>query len=81
MNVHVLIISHPHGENVSVHRTEGGALAALLDYVMEWWHDVMDGEPPPKDWKDAIDIYFERMADNGLGHSESYLLEMRALEL
>lgn len=62
IEVFVLVISHKHGEDVSVHRTNEGAMEELYQFVQEWWESRMEG-PLPSDKADAISAYFTEMSD------------------
>jgi hypothetical protein len=79
VTVWVLSIDHRHGTNVYVHETEPGAKDSLVDYVRENWEDEvgrgfseLDAEPPADD-QEAIDAYFDEVAD------ESYILTNEVL--
>lgn len=74
MKVWVLAISHRHGTDVSVHRSEAGALDNLFSYVGDWWeNDAPREEVIPHDRGEAIDRYFELVTD------EFYSLEATEL--
>ena len=77
-HVAVLIISHRHGDIVSVHRTLAGAQRALHAYVAMWWDDELKDasetpEPMPDDEAEAITRYFEVVED------ETYSIELQPL--
>lgn len=64
-------ISHPHGLNLYVHKTEEGLDAKIRSYIKEWWDDRADREAPaefPQSWDflDLRDAYFE-------GHNDELL--------
>lgn len=56
MKVAVLVISHSHGENVTVHGTEESVYDELHKYVKENWKRWMPEIPENK--HDAIHEYF-----------------------
>ena len=78
IKIHILVIDHAHGQNISAHGTEEEAQKALSEYVKENWE--MDAQIP-EDESEAIDAYFEEAAGRGLGHSESYSLEETTVKL
>jgi len=62
--VFVLVITHRHGVNVSVHASEGAAITTLHDYARSWWHEPCAGVPPDAGTPQAvIDTYFDAVAD------------------
>jgi hypothetical protein len=58
--VYVLKITHKHGTDVIVCRTEEEAQTALFEYVSEWWGNEMGGKRMPADHKKAISLYFDK---------------------
>lgn len=60
--VFVLSISHRHGEDHWVHRTEDGAWNSLTAYVRECWDEVFDEDEPIDGVadEDIVDRYFDR---------------------
>ncbi len=64
LGVHVLIISHKYGEDVSVYSSLRLARNVLYDYACEWWDhwDSLVGNPPD-DIDATIDLYFEATAE------------------
>lgn len=60
MKVHILMIHHRYGENVSAHTTAKGAEEALEKYVEAEWEGELR-EPYPKGSTTAVKDYFERM--------------------
>ena len=83
MTVHVLIITHKYGTNVSVFVTCKEAMAELYEFVEEWWGDCGDmhdlPEKPPKNHKKAIDAYFQHQLDHG-SDPEGYEIEQTTLK-
>jgi len=56
--VHVLIITHRHGVNVSVHSSVTKANETLYNYVQrEWDYEIRTPFPGPDD--DPVGIYFD----------------------
>ncbi|MFA9261750.1 MAG: hypothetical protein ACEQSB_00120 [Undibacterium sp.] len=55
--VHILIIHHRQGENVTAHASHEEARKELYDYCLEEWSSSRD--PLPQDHDEAIDEYFE----------------------
>ena len=70
-NVHALLISHRHGTDVNVAKSEKGAMKLLYEYVEEEWHDFMGDAPMPEDRDKAIAAYFEE-AGECAGREEFY---------
>lgn len=60
MKVHVLVINHRHGINISAHDTARGAEEEVGRYVADEWDDEIK-EPYPKDSSTAIKAYFEKV--------------------
>lgn len=60
--VFVLSISHRHGEDHWVHRTEDGAWNSLAAWVRECWDEVFDEDEPIDRVADddIVDRYFDR---------------------
>jgi len=61
MKVHVLVIHHRHGINLSAHDTAKGAEEEVGRYVADEWADEIQGEEYPKDSSTAIKTYFEKV--------------------
>jgi len=78
IRIHVLVIDHEHGQNITVHPTDEDARKTLYEYVEENW-DL--GDFIPDDEGEAIDKYFEDAAGRGFGHSESYSLEETTVKI
>lgn len=61
--VWALLISHRHGEDVTIHTTEVGARGTLAAYVRTWWVEdgpgAKRGEPLPDDPDTAVGAYFD----------------------
>jgi len=62
--VWVLTVEHNSGHDLSLHTTQAGARARLLDYVRTWWNLRVSGAdgtltPIPADPDEAIDLYFD----------------------
>lgn len=74
--VYVLEISHRHGTDHDVYRTEEGALRALAAYVRSYWSEVEQAAGPLEGLTDeeAIDAYFEAYS----WHSEPETYELSA---
>ena len=62
VEVFVLSISHRHGEDYWVHRTEDGAWNSLATWVRECWDEVFDEDEPIDRVtdEDIVDSYFDR---------------------
>lgn len=60
MKVHVVMIHHRHGINLSAHDTAKGAEEEVGRYVADEW-DAEIKEPYPKDSPTAIKDYFEKV--------------------
>ncbi len=60
MKVHVLVIHHRHGINLSAHDTAKGAEEEVGRYVADEWDDEIK-EPYPEDSSTAIKTYFEKV--------------------
>jgi len=58
--IHVLMIHHKHGQNVTAHDTAKGADEELERYVADEW-DAEINEPYPKD--EPVKVYFEKAED------------------
>ena len=58
--VHVLIIEHKHGRDVSVHETDQDALDTVLAYCEQWWSHEFS-EPMPQE--NVVLEYFANMRD------------------
>lgn len=59
--VWVLTISHKHGADVTVHRTEEEAREELASYVEEYWNEWMPDKPVPDTIEEReIDEYFNQ---------------------
>jgi hypothetical protein len=61
--VWILRISHRHGSDVTVHRTQDGAMDALYQYVYQWWSSEGLRGRCPENRDRAIARYFEAQAD------------------
>lgn len=69
--VYVLTICHRHGDHVSVHRTEEGALKRLAAYCRDYWYEDGPGrndgpdepgeEVPPDE---VLRLYYEKCDDD-----------------
>lgn len=74
--VHVLIIQHKHGEDISVHSSEEYARNELYDYICNWWgewdelpwDEDKECNKLPENRDEAIDMYFEVAIDHGEGY-------------
>lgn len=62
--VYVLVISHRHGDNVTVHTTEEGAHGELAAYCDERWNswEHPTTATKPEDNQELIDGYFETVS-------------------
>lgn len=82
VQVYTLLISHPDGNEVSVHTTDEDATRVLAAYVRTNW-DITDDEDEaveiPADDQDAIEAYFYPGA-LGERENESYQLEDALIE-
>lgn len=77
--VHILHITHKHGENFYAHRTKEGAELAIAEYVNDNWDEEMPkGTPIPDNPTDSVAAYFEHMGAQG-GDSESYSINISAV--
>ena len=77
-DVHVLVYSHRHGDDNTVHYSIAQARAALAGIAREWWHEITgyDGVPPSPDGltdDQAIETYF--------GHEETERYQIAAARL
>ena len=63
--VTVLSISHRHGTDTTVHISLAAAREALHAWVVEWWDKEIPNRPRPEDPEEAIQMYFERVSDEG----------------
>ena len=76
MQVHVLQISHRHGDNISVHFTRSSADAALAGFCREWWKHELGDEVMPEDPEEACQIQkhmSKRMMDDSVPLSVSQI--------
>jgi hypothetical protein len=55
----LLEITHRHGNDFSLHRSEEGARRALYVYIDQWWDEWVDDPSIPEDVDEAIKIYFD----------------------
>jgi|MudIll2142460700_1097286.scaffolds.fasta_scaffold00003_33 hypothetical protein len=79
--IHVLVIEHPHGVDVSAHRSNETAYATLAKYCREFWSEAqgrtdLSEEPPPGD-KETVEAYFGALEDT----AKNEHWEIRAVEL
>jgi len=58
ITVYVATISHRHGDNVYVSRTEEGLNKQVANFCREWWHEIDDAVTIPKDDNEVIELYF-----------------------
>jgi hypothetical protein len=60
-----LVISHRHGSNVNIYRTDEDARAAPADYVDDWWDREMAKFEMrrPDDSEQMVSLYFEYIKD------------------
>lgn len=56
-----LLISHRHGEDVTVHWTHEHAENAVYEYVVQWWS--VDDCTVPADPREAVEKYFAEAGD------------------
>lgn len=81
MKVYTAQISHKHGHNDYVAKTEDGLYKKLAQYCREWWKEAFpeESEDPSCQGKELtdkeiVDAYFEAMGDFGeyldLGETE-----------
>ena len=81
MNVWVLNIDHQHGNNISVHATEAGAVAELYEYVSDFWEqetareDFLTNPEIPMDQQEAIRAYFTLWTDEYYSIEEHVVLQ------
>ncbi len=61
MKVHVVVIHHRHGMNLSAHDTAKGAEEEVGRYVADEWDAEIKDRPYPTDSSIAITVYFERV--------------------
>lgn len=55
----LLVITHEHGVDTSVHDSRRDAEAVLLEYVRSWWvHEAGEDTSMPEDPAEAIEAYF-----------------------
>ena len=59
----LLEVTHRHGNDFSLHRSEAGARNDLYSYVVQWWEEWMGDAPLPNDDEVAIDAYFEAASE------------------
>lgn len=58
---YALIVSHRHGQNITVHPSEEAAKAALADFVDDWWEAEEIEDEKPSDREEMVDIYFDQI--------------------
>lgn len=63
--VWLLCISHRHGVNKYVHKTEAGAYAELAEFAAQWWSERHPDRPIPVKESDIVSTYFD-------GHDDEY---------
>jgi hypothetical protein len=62
----VSIITHRHGEDVSVYWNEQDAVKAAAEYAREWWREAGFEFDAPEDDQECIDVYFDHREDEFL---------------
>lgn len=62
MQVILLTITHKHGDNEHVCINKEAAMSHLYEYVSDEWEGEIDAEMPD-DKDDAIEMYFDEMAE------------------
>ena len=77
MLIHTALISHRHGTDFYVSRTEDGIYSKVADYCRQYWSELnnsghteedADETAPPKDWsdKEIVAHYFEEHGTEGV---------------
>jgi hypothetical protein len=61
--LHVLLLDHRHGTDLSLCGSYAEARAALVAYVRYWWEDEIPDEPAPASDEEAVARYFELLED------------------
>lgn len=61
LRIHAAIIEHRNGVDISAHLTEDAARAALETFVRRWWDEEIPGREQPKDGRQTIREYFDRV--------------------
>lgn len=73
LEVQALVVTHRHGEDLTLHATVEGAMENLREYVGTWWSEAVgrsvgSSDPLPEDMPDdlheAIEAYFSAMEDD-----------------
>jgi len=73
--VWVAIITHRHGNDVLVARSEAGINGKVYDFVSDWWDDEVEdpeNNPLPEDHAEAVSRYFGEIATDETLDLESY---------
>jgi hypothetical protein len=61
--LHVLLLDHRYGTDLSLCGSYAEARAALVAYVRYWWKDEIPDEPAPASDEEAVARYFELLED------------------
>lgn len=81
--IHILLIEHEHGIDVSAHRSNETAYAALAKYCREFWQNARDqveelSETPSGVDKIVVTCYFNALEDTA--KAEHWEIRVVALE-
>jgi hypothetical protein len=72
--VWVMVISHRHGDDVSVFATRQGAVDCLATYVEDNWAYLFGADPMPDDVDVAITKWFDVVGDEHYTITETTVL-------